>query len=49
MVLAQKQGYRQMEQNTELQNKPSLLQSVNLQQRRQKYTNEIRKSETRNQ
>ena len=49
MVLAQKQGYRQMEKNKEPQNKPTHLQSVNLQRRRQKYSNEIRQSDTRDQ
>ena len=42
MVLAQKQTHRSMEQNTEPRNKPTHLQSISLQQRRQKYTMEKR-------
>ena len=38
MVLAQKQRYAPMEQNREPRNKPTHLQSINLQQRRQGYT-----------
>ena len=38
MVLAQKPSHGLMEQNRELRNKPTLLQSTNLQQRRQEYT-----------
>ena len=42
MVLAQKQTYGSMEYNREPRNKPTHLQSINLQQRRQEYTMEKR-------
>ena len=44
MVLAQKQTYESIEQNREPRNKPTHLLSINLQQRRQKYTMEKRQS-----
>ena len=44
MVLTQKQAYRSKKQNTEPRNKPTHLQSINLQQRRQEYTMEKRQS-----
>ena len=44
MVLAQKQIYRSMEQNTEPRKKPTYLRSVNLKQMRQEYTMEKRRS-----
>ena len=37
IVLEQKQTYRSMEQNREPRNKPTHLQSINLQQKRQEY------------
>ena len=37
MMLAQKQTHRSMEQNREPRNKPTYLQSINLQQRMQEY------------
>ena len=42
MVLAQKLMYGSLEQNIEPRNKLTHLQSINLQQRRQKYTMEKR-------
>ena len=44
MVLAQKQKYRSMEQDRKPRNKPTQLQSINLQQRRQDYIIEKRQS-----
>ena len=44
MVLAQKQTHRSVEQNRKPRNKPRLLWSINLWQRRQEYTIEKRQS-----
>ena len=44
MVLAQEEAYRSMEQTRKPRNKPTHLQSINLQQRRQGYTVEKRQS-----
>ena len=38
MVVAQKQSHRSMEQNREFRNKPTILWSFKVQQRRQEYT-----------
>ena len=42
MVMAQKEPHRSMEQNRQPRNKPTLLWSINLRQRRQEYIQEIR-------
>ena len=44
MVLAGKQIYKSIKQNGEPRNKPTIIWSVNLQQRRQKYKMEKRQS-----
>ena len=44
MILAQKQTHISMEQNREPRNKPTHLQSINLQQRRQEYAMKKRQS-----
>ena len=44
VVLGQKQAYGSMEQKREPRNKPTHLQSITLQQRRQEYTMEKRQS-----
>ena len=44
MLLAQRQAYRSLEQDRKPRNKPTNLESVNLQQRRQEYTMEKRVS-----
>ena len=44
VVLTQKQIYGSMAQNTEPRNKPTHLQSINLQQKKQVYTVEKRQS-----
>ena len=44
MVLAQKQTWGSTEQNREPRNKPTYLQPINLQQRKEEYTMEKRQS-----